>query len=367
MTEMINPEMLILARELRGMTQSELAEITSINQGIISRYESEMREISSKDLVKIAAALDFPEAFFYRPGQRHGLGSSGLFHRKRQSVSNTVLKMLQAKINLVRLDFEHIFMNEIEFDKPVKFPQFDVKEIGSIERIADLVRATWNLPMGPIQNLIESIEDAGGIVYMADFGTNKIDAIVQWVDPLPPVFLVNRQVPGDRLRFTLAHEIGHLVMHAILHDQIEEEADQFAAAFLMPASEIITDFTVVNLARLAQLKPYWKVSIQALIRRAKDLNKITERQYRSLNAELSSLGHKVREPNPLPLEKSTLIKEVVDTYINELGYSVGELARLLRIHEREVRSLYMQDDDDIRLVAKNPDLNQKEKQKKIDS
>ena len=42
-------------------------------------------------------------------------------------------------------------------------------------------------------------------------------------------FFVNTEIPGDRLRWTLAHEIGHVVMHLMPSPDQEKEADRFAA------------------------------------------------------------------------------------------------------------------------------------------
>ena len=40
MTKNINPEMLVLARESRGVMQSELARMLSVTQGKVSKLES---------------------------------------------------------------------------------------------------------------------------------------------------------------------------------------------------------------------------------------------------------------------------------------------------------------------------------------
>src|ERR1700734_2992321 len=96
------------------------------------------------------------------------------------------------------------------------------------------------LPRGPLQSVVENIESAGGIVVLARFGTNLIDGLSFRVEGVPPLFFMNKDVPGDRFRFSLAHELGHMVMHSIPDDdeKMESEAHRFAAAFLMPASEI---------------------------------------------------------------------------------------------------------------------------------
>uniref|UniRef100_UPI000A5CA4A8 ImmA/IrrE family metallo-endopeptidase n=1 Tax=Vibrio campbellii TaxID=680 RepID=UPI000A5CA4A8 len=70
-----------------------------------------------------------------------------------------------------------------------------------------------------------------------------IDAMSQRIDGMPVLFFVNVNAPADRLRHTLAHELGHMVLHTITFaddDEMEQEADAFAGAFLVPADEIRT-------------------------------------------------------------------------------------------------------------------------------
>jgi Zn-dependent peptidase ImmA (M78 family) len=109
---------------------------------------------------------------------------------------------------------------------------------GDVERVATLVRAAWRLPLGPVANLTIAIEDAGGIVLKCAFGTPLIDAAHLWLPDMPPLFFVNENTSGDRLRWKLAHEIGHAIMHQCPNGDVETEANRFAGAFLMPADEI---------------------------------------------------------------------------------------------------------------------------------
>jgi hypothetical protein len=86
------------------------------------------------------------------------------------------------------------------------------------------------------------------------------------------------------------------------------------------------------LERLASLKRYWKVSIFAILQHAVRLNKITERHQRTLITKLAVNGiTRLKEPAELaiPLEKPTLLPELVDFHANELGYSAEQMGDLL--------------------------------------
>ncbi len=352
MDSVVNPEMILLARESRGLTQKQLADRAGLSQPELSRYEKEERNISNEQhLHSIAEVLGYPTSFFYQTGARYGLGSNGMYHRKMKTVSSKVLDKLIAKVNIFRIVVKHL-LDSVEIEKPHSFPQFDVEDFkGDIELIAEAVRATWKLPPGPVRDLVGVIENAGGIVNRLNFDTQKIDALVQWIPPEPPVFLVNDSYPGDRLRFTLAHEIGHLVMHSIPRANMEEEADRFASAFLMPRRDILSDFKSVTLPYLAQLKPYWRVSIAALIRRARDLNKISDRQYRTLMQQMSAWGYRTVEPNPIPIEKPTLLKEIFDAHLQGLEYCISDLANLLSLGEEDLLQEYFPQTNNLRLIT----------------
>src|SRR5262249_30585164 len=150
------------------------------------------------------------------------------------------------------------------------------------------VRAMWNLPPGPIANLVGTIEAAGGIVLRWPFGTPKIDGISRWAPGLPPVFFLNDQIPMDRARLTLAHELGHMILHDAPFPEMEPEANEFAREFLMPSREIRRRLEGCNLYKLSTLKPYWKVSMAALLYAAEELSVVTPRTARHLWSQMSA-------------------------------------------------------------------------------
>ena len=218
---------------------------------------------------------------------------------------------------------------------------------GSAQYVGQSLRAAWNLPLGPIQNLTSVLESAGSIIFKFNFGTNKLDAISQWSPGLPPMFFINSDVPGDRLRFTLAHELGHLIMHRIPTADIEGEADAFAAEFLMPAREIGPHLSNLSLAKLAALKSYWKVSMQSIIVTAFRLGRITERQRRVFFAMLGKRGYRTDEPVFIPQEQPRLLRRVVEVHQQGHGYSLDDICRLVLANERDFKDIYLRDDNKV--------------------
>jgi Zn-dependent peptidase ImmA (M78 family)/transcriptional regulator with XRE-family HTH domain len=330
-----NQLMLTVAREAEGMTQAQLAEEMHIAQGTLSKIESGAIGISDAQLQTLSEVLRKPKAFFLQQEMVYGVSSGCLYHRKRSTMRHGDLKKIIAAVNIKRMQVDRLLRSsEIEADN--KFHRLDIQDFGNPEQLAQMIRANWTMPAGQVTNLTAFIEAAGGVIIPLNFDTRKLDAMSQWLPGLPPLFFVNDQAPGDRLRFTLAHELGHIIMHAVPHEgNMETEADQFAAEFLMPASVIKPQLSNLTLPKLAQLKTVWKVSMQALLRRAVDLGTITDRQKSYLWMQLGKSGMRMVEPIPIAPERSSLLPAMLDAHLQELGYTEQELADLVMCNKED--------------------------------
>jgi Zn-dependent peptidase ImmA (M78 family)/transcriptional regulator with XRE-family HTH domain len=348
-----NTEMLILARESRGYTQKAFAERVGISQGELSKIETGLRAPSKEVVQKFAASLGYSPKLLYMAERYWGANTDCAYYRKRKSASLQNVRQGLAIANIRRIQISRLLISgavELSLDK--QFKRMDIEENpGGAIAIARTVRAMWCLPPGPVMDLTRTIEDAGGIVFRSGFGSTKIDALCQWVQGLPPMFFVNEDIPCDRMRWTLAHELGHIIMHHIPTENIEREANEFAAEFLMPAKEIKPYLSDLSLAKLASLKPHWKVSMNALLKRACDLATITERQRSYLWTQMGSLGYRTNEPIPLPQEEPALVKEILEVHQTQLGFSYRELAELMFMDEQEMKAEYAVPKTRLRLIV----------------
>lgn len=338
--EAVNPEMITLARESRGLSQSELAVRLSTSQSHISKLEAGAVQASATVLAALARELDYPERFFTRRDRIAGPSTSEFFHRKRASVPARVLERIHAEVNIRRMQVTRMLR---AVDMPITIPHLDPDEFeGNVEEVARAVRARWQLPRGPVRNLVATIEAAGGFVIRMRFDTNKVDALSWWLPGEAPIFVVNEAIPADRERLTLCHELGHLVMHSVANGNMEEQADRFAGAFLMPAEDIRSQLRDCDIRTLAALKPAWRVSMGALLKRAEHLDLIPSGRVRYLWMQLSRAGYRTREPAELDFQKEpvTLLQELVDTHVDELGYDMSEMASVLAWNEHEVLANY---------------------------
>jgi Zn-dependent peptidase ImmA (M78 family) len=344
--------MVTLARQVRRMTQARLAERSGLRQATISKIEVGLIPASEADLNCISQALDFPPHFFFWQRRVVGPAVPEFIHRKRAKASAAALNRLHAIAAVQQMHVE-ILLTSWEGDW--QFPEYPIEEYeANPRRIAQTLRAVWHIPPGPVFNVTEVAEEAGAIVMTFDFGTRDIDGFSRHTGDGPPMIFVNSVLPPDRWRWTVAHEIGHILMHSQSdpYAEMEHDADLFASEFLMPAREISPQLTRVTVDRLAGLKRYWKVSMQAILMRAHDLKLVTANQKRYLFMQISKAGYRLREPPTLdpPAEPPQLLHRIVIHHRRNLGYSAEDLCQLLAINEVDLRSWYLGEDPQLRVV-----------------
>ena len=340
--EAVNPEMVVLARQSRGVSQTELADMLLVSPGWLSKVEGGLKAVPGEKLLRIAEALDYPTEFFLSRSRLYGPGVSDMFHRRRRNVPAKILDKNQAQMEIRRLNLARL-LSSVDIGE-IEIRTFDLEEFdGRVQDIARAVRASWHLPRGPVTDVTRAIEQARGIVIPLDFSTRRIDATSVWPPNMPPLFFMDPHSSGDRLRFSLCHELGHIVMHQDSPSPyMEEQADQFAAEFLMPEEDIRPYLTNLSLERLATLKPYWKVSMAAILMRARDLGEVTPRHAKTMWVEMGKAGYKRREPMEvdIPVERPALLQEITGVYSNDMGYTLSDLANRLRLHEHEICQMY---------------------------
>ena len=330
--------MLGTVRVARGWTQGALSEATGISQAVLSKAESGLVELDPDRLEKLSGVLRVPPVLLTVPVDEGA--APYVFHRKRSTLPLSVANRLRAELELLHLQVTGL----VAGDTPVRLGRHPLPPDGfdTPEEIAQEVRASIGIASGPLEDLVRSLEDAGVVVVKRSLGSERIDAMVSWPEGQRPVVLLGDHIPPDRQRFSLAHELAHAVMHQVPSETQESEADRFAAEFLMPAQDVRMDLAAapVTIPGLARLKSKWRVSIAALLRRAVDLDVISEGRYRQLNIELSRAGYRSVEPVAIAEEHPGLIDRVVQQRLNE-GESVAELARDAFLVQDEFEDLYV--------------------------
>ncbi|GAA3604238.1 ImmA/IrrE family metallo-endopeptidase [Nonomuraea rosea] len=337
--ETAHADMLTLARESRGMTQTALAHAMSalagesISQGYVSKAEAGRLAVEGDRLTVYARALGYPPALLRLDAELTGVGIGLVHHRKKAALGAHALRRIHAQLALGRLQ-THRLLRALPADPTLhRFEHIAVNDFDTPTEAAQTLRKLWEVPAGPIAHLVGMIEGAGGLILVRDLQSRDLDAVSQWNGAERPLFLLGAHAPADRFRFSLAHELGHVIMHPEpgATPQQERQADEFASEFLMPAAGIGGELSAgLDLSRLSVLKRRWGVSMAALARKALTLAAISEWQYRNLMIEMSTLGYRTHEPGDIPRELPQAVPAAAQRLIAQHGlHRAAEIAGLL--------------------------------------
>lgn len=334
---MFTPSRLVLARQRRAMTVTELAEATSISRRSLSAYENGHAEPNSSNLKVLAKALQVPIAYF-AAGEIEPLDARSVSFR---STSKRTAKELNAALAAGRFGVEFMDWIHREFELPT--PDIPTLQGHDPADAADIVRARWGLGVKPISNMVHLLEYHGVRVLRLPIDCNTVDAFSFERDVIPHVFLNHGKTP-ERSRFDAAHELGHLVLHSEHQDpsdarEDEDAANAFASAFLMPRKSVLGKGLLhADARRIVNAKNIWKVSAMALARRLKDLGLLTDWRYRDACINLSRMGYKRGEPQGMDsYEDSQLLSKVLQQLRRERT-SLSSVAAQITVEPQELQS-----------------------------
>jgi Zn-dependent peptidase ImmA (M78 family)/transcriptional regulator with XRE-family HTH domain len=341
----LNGEMFRLGRQLRGFTQKELAETLGVEPSTLSRIENGVAQPSAEIAELASAKLSLPLAFFQQPERPYGLPVSvHPMWRSKAAVSQHSIDQALAELNLRIIHIRRL-IRAVEYEPVLALPEVDIEQYrGNAEAVAAHVRRTWMMPAGPVLDLVQWVERAGCFVMQTELPDAAMSGVTLRVPDMRPCIFLNKEMPADRMRFTLAHELGHLVMHRYPSENMEREANSFAAAFLMPAGDIHQYFSgkKIDLRLLAALKPEWRVAMQSLLYRAATLGYLDSNQERYLWQQFSMKKMRMREPAELDIEpeRPSLVAKLFALHMNELQYSIEDMAKIAAVYEAELVRLY---------------------------
>ena len=329
-----SPSRLQIARERRRLLRKELAKRCGVNPQTITNWESAHTAPSEEKVSQIAAALGFPEAFFFRQEVDRIPDGAASFRARTRIPARHRHAALAAGV----LATELAGWIERRFELPsVQLPDLEGQ---SPELAAKVVRTEWLLGQRPVPNMIHLLESRGVLVFSLAQDCLEIDAFSFWAGSRPIVLLNTLKSP-ERSRADAAHELFHLLAHKEETGKKEEQdADGFAGALLMPADDVLQRTRgAIGLQGLIAAKVRWGVSLAALVYRLHKLQRISDWQYRQLFIELSKRGYRTSEPLSIERERSALLAKVFDSLrrsgvgprqvSQELGWPIEQLKEFL--------------------------------------
>ena len=309
------------ARIAKRLNQAELGALVGVTRQAISAYEQGEKAPEAATLILIAEALGQPLAFFTSE-DRPSFGNFGTrFFRafgpdtKRRNLMCDVYASWMVQVAR--------YLDDLVNYPSVALPSFSpASSDGSyseeeIEDAATECRKFWGLGYGPISNFLALAEGKGVTAARLILTGERIEAFSFWNGDRPFVFLASETRSTARARFDVAHEIAHLVLHRGVGQEdvedpkvlrkVEAEANRFAGALLLPRQSFPNEVFTTRLDAFVELKRRWKVAIQAMVYRCKDLEVFDEYQITNLYKQISARKWRTIEPldDPaiLPLEQ----------------------------------------------------------------
>lgn len=350
----MNRRQLTFVREYKGYSQTELSShIQGLSQSNLSKFEKGIGQLSDEVKQRIIDFLGFPKEFY-------DLSISNqvdhTLYRKKASLTKKTQDEIEQSNKIIGYIID-------QMSESIDYPPFSIKPLDledgfTPEYAAKYTRKYLGILQGPVRDICTLLENYGIIIVERNVDTDEFDGVSFFTDEGFPVMVINKNFDNDRKRLTIAHELGHIVMHlspdiAISdYSKPEQEANRFAAEFLMPESEIKNSLIGLKLQYLMPLKQYWLTSMASIIYRAKDLKCITADKCKYFYVEMSRKGYRKKEPGNVYIDAPRTFYEAYRLFKTDLDYSNQELAKSFCLPEEEIKK-YCESHPTMRIYRKS--------------
>ncbi len=342
-----NPDRLKIAREYRGLKKNELAQRLNLTPSAVTQFESGQVKPNPQTVAHLSMALRFPVSFFSQSINTAVISAEQCHFRSLLSCSQIERRRMIGAGSLIGIIVQFI---EEHINLPIEqvsdATSYGAETLDEIDEAAEKVRRDWGLGLGPLENVIHLLESKGILVFRLLEESRRLDAFSLWQGNHPLIFLNSEKGSASRNRFDAAHELGHLILHSDYlpgNKTQESQANQFASAFLLPRETFLKECPrrlVWN--HFLELKHRWKVSLSALVRRAKDLKIISEDTYKRANVQIAKNGWRRDEPLEPEIEFPTILPQAFNLLSAE-GWTVSEIAKELSLSEVDLKWLVFMD------------------------
>ncbi len=377
------------ARQKRGLTQADAAEILGVARTTITAIEQGERRLKAGELIKLVRAYGRQVSDFVRA--RPVLESFQIQFRSSALRTLDDEQAIQTTIGL----FEEYCRDYVELEQVMEAPlsqkypalyEIDGLQVEqAAESVAQEERNRLGLGDGPVPMLRDILEQDVGlrIFYLPLEPSHNFSAMYTYNPALGGCIAINRLHPAERRRWSLAHEYAHFLADRFRADvyvadgyqrrpESERFADNFATYFLMPTGGLLRRYndirrkSKISPAVLCTLAHYYGVSVEALTLRLEGMKLLPTGTWDRLHNN----GFRVRQAqqqlglSPLSETDDKFPKRyqylAVDAYRQE-RISEGQLAHFLRVDRLEARRIAnqlrqvmdeMDDNEAIDLTAK---------------
>lgn len=330
-----------LARIFHGLALEELGNRVGKTRQYIHKLETGQDVPTSSLLQQLAAALQVETEFLCQRPKVQTFEEQ--FHFRKLFTT----KAMQKQVVMAHGELLQRLLGYLDQTlklPPVRIPQINIDphNVEEIELAAERCRREWGLGLGPIMHMSRLAENLGIIVAQFAADSSEIDAL-SLTGQRPLILRSNFKESPGRMRFDIAHELGHFVMHTGITTgdrTTESQANRFASALLLPRAMMAQHFPRPHGSRLdwqgmRQFKLQWKVNKAAILYRARQLELISEAQYKSgvitLKRTGEANGEKEDRLGLLPVESPELLQKALTILAERKGIYAPQLAQELHI------------------------------------
>lgn len=327
------------ARVSRGLSLEALASrMGNISKQGLSKFESGTAVPNSTRLLQLAGVLGVKPEYFLRS---ETIAIATLEFRKHAKMP--LYRQEQVK-EMMRDHLERYLFLESSFERdapnqPIPPHSIAVNSPEDAEQAAMKLRERWGVGEDAIADLIDLLESNGFKIVLLHNIDDFDGACAATVDKKHVLFALNGAKPGERMRFTLAHELGHWAMR-LPPDMPEQEKERccnrFAGAFLLPAVQVSAEFgphqrSRVHPQELFNAKQAYRVSMAMVLMRLQDLDLLSQAGYKALTIQFNRQGWRKAEPGVLPGERPRHFESLVFRGLSERIFTLSRAAELLQL------------------------------------
>lgn len=334
---------LVNARKIRCMSQRELcAQLDGkVSSTAIEKYEKAQMMPSSDVLIMLARVLGFKMDYFYRPftvsidtDSFEFRKQASLGAKKVESIKYLVVAQIEKYLevegilgigNLFRLDYSNV---QVETEDDAR-------------AMALRLRKDLNIGLDGVASAIELLE-SNGVKIIEVEADRKFSGTCNKAGEIP-VIVVNKDMPAERKRMTIFHELGHLLLHFAEGVDEEKLCTVFASEVLIPSERFVEIIGAsrhdISLVELQMIQREYGISVDALMAKAAMLNVITQRRYQSYFKKKNALPEFKRavEESVVSEEHTTRFKRLAYRALASDMISTSKAAALLDCSVNEVR------------------------------
>mgnify|MGYP001187626527 CR=1 FL=1 len=332
-------------RILHGYSRKQLSDMLGVTEQAVWQYENNYTSPKVKIVNDLKSIFDVKSKYFYnkdvlnRYFKKENIPVMNIAYRSK--VINVISKtqteakhvaFLDSFVNYLTVKVTHPTQKIIRLrNRVIEYLNTSNEDRKTqVREVAKLARKELELRNDTNDNLMFLVEKSGVFIFEKAIGED-IDAYSLWTkEERPFIILGNLKRSAARRNFDIAHELGHLLLHYRVeftsldkkeYKAIENEANQFASAFLLPEESLLADLQsfshLTNPDAYIDLKMKWKTSLQVLAYRAADLGILDAKSHRNFYAALHRRGYLKREPldETIPIQKPQKIKSIIDLVV----------------------------------------------------